>query len=107
MICPNCRCIVPGTMKKCLYCGYRFDNGSAYTVSVTEAYRDRLYSIPEYYHGYSQELSVAGGNNTNYYYESQSSFNDMFFSFETFVTVMLGLCTVLLLMILALLILLI
>ena len=42
MKCPNCRCVVPGSMKYCSYCGFRFDNGSARTVSVTEAYSGRL-----------------------------------------------------------------
>ena len=37
MKCPNCRCVVPGSMKYCSYCGFRFENDSARTVSVTEA----------------------------------------------------------------------
>ena len=60
MKCPNCRCVVPGSMKYCSYCGFRFDNGSARTVSVTEAYSGRLYREPAYYGGYgwSQELTA-------------------------------------------------
>lgn len=107
MKCPNCRCIVPSTMEYCSYCGYRFDDGSAYTIPVIEAYRDRLYTKSEYYYGYSRELSGVGYTNSYYYTESQPSYNDFYFPFETIVTVMLGLCSVLLLMILVLLIMLI
>lgn len=107
MKCPNCRCVVPSTMEYCYYCGFRFDDGSAYTIPVTEEYRDRLFTKSEYYYGYSRELSGAGYTNPNYYPESQSSFGEMLFPFEIVVTIMLGLCSVLLLMILVLLIMLI
>lgn len=104
MKCPNCRCTVPGSMYYCSYCGYRFDDGSAYTIPVTEAYNDRLYTQSEYYYSYSQELSGTGYSDNYYYHEPQLSLIDMYFSFETFVSIILGLCSVFLLMILALLV---
>ena len=105
MKCPNCRCIVPESMEYCTYCGYRFEDGSARTVSVTEAARERLNSQAEYYYGYSQELARV--HYPSYYYSAPNTDRQGFsrFSFEVLVTLMLGICAVLLLLIIALLVL--
>ena len=107
MKCPNCRCVVPGSMKYCSYCGFRFDNGSARTVSVTEAYSARLYREPAYYGGYgwSQELAAnqyaaySGGDIPEPLREPD------YFYFQLPVILLLGLCAVFLLFIIALLVL--
>lgn len=107
MKCPNCRCVVPGSMKYCSYCGFRFENDSARTVSVTEAYSGRLYREPAYYSGYGwlQELTAnqyaaySGGDISEQLWEAE------YLSFQLPVILLLGLCAVFLLFIIALLVL--
>lgn len=53
MKCPNCRCIVPGNMNYCSYCGYEFSTGSAKTLTVEESYYDSLYYDDYYYDNYT------------------------------------------------------
>lgn len=54
MKCPNCRCIVPGNMYYCSYCGYEFSTGSAKTLTVEEAYDDSYYY--DYYTDYNSSM---------------------------------------------------
>lgn len=111
MRCPNCRCYVPMSMEYCGYCGYRFEDGSARTLSVTEAYADRFYSDSDYYgyYGVSQELAVKGDYHKGYSYSwsTAEARKTETFSFLTVMALLLGLCAVFLLLIMALLILLI
>lgn len=107
MRCPNCRCVIPGSMRFCSYCGYRFRDGSAPTLSVTEAYSDRQYQGSAYYarRGYSQELTAEPY--TAYSYRRQEADNTEPYSFpmELVMVVLLGLCAVFMLIIMALLVL--
>ena len=43
MKCPNCRCVVPGNVDYCSYCGYEFSSGAAETLSIEEAMCDKFY----------------------------------------------------------------
>lgn len=55
MKCPNCRCIIPGSMTVCDYCGYDFLSDSTKTVSVDKAYTDQA----KYYNEMSSYDSYA------------------------------------------------
>lgn len=111
MRCPNCRCYVPLSMTFCDYCGYRFEEGSARTLSITEAYADRFYSNSDYYgyYGNSGELALEDSYYKGYSY-SWSTLPEReteTFSFRMVMALLLGLCAAFLLIIIALLALLI
>lgn len=44
MKCPNCRCIVPNNVLRCMYCGYELDCGTAKTYSIEEMYREKFFN---------------------------------------------------------------
>lgn len=111
MRCPNCRCYVPMSMSFCDYCGYRFEEGSARTLSVTEAYADRFYGDSDYYgyYGNSGELALGDSYHKGYSYSWSipTARETETFSFQMVMALLLGLCAIFLLMIIALLVLLI
>ena len=111
MRCPNCRCYVPMSMNYCGYCGYYFEDGSARTLSVTEAYADRFYGDSDYYgfYGNSGELALRGGYHKGYSYSwsTQQARDTETFSFQAVMELLLGVCAIFLLLIIALLVLLI
>lgn len=59
MICPNCRCVVPGRMTYCGYCGYEFSSGAAKTLTVEESCDDRFYRQSDYCNDYNYPLNPA------------------------------------------------
>ena len=107
MICPNCRCVVPGSMRYCSYCGYSFRDGSAPTLSVTDAHADRFYQKSAYYapRGYSQELTAEPYNVYSYRWQENETREPNSFPFELTMIALLGLCAVFMLIIMALLVL--
>ena len=65
MMCPNCRCTVPRSMRYCSYCGYRFRSGESQTLSA-EDYRRRKQSRTDYGDEYTRSVS---GFASRYYRE--------------------------------------
>lgn len=57
MMCPNCRCNVPRSMRYCSYCGYRFGSGESQTLSSAENYRRQNQSRMEYGDDYVKTVS--------------------------------------------------
>lgn len=70
MKCPNCRCIVPGSLSVCNYCGYNFNTGSTKTVSVGKYGDDRIkyYRQTEGYDAYAPEYM--NGRNYDLYHNN-------------------------------------
>lgn len=107
MKCPNCRCVVPKSMVYCNYCGYEFSEGTAKTLTIEEIYTDRFYNEYDYYgyYGYSQDLAYENLYGCYSYNMSQQQINKTnIITTEMVLTLIFGVSSVFLLIILAILI---
>lgn len=85
MKCPNCRCIVPGSLSVCNYCGYDFNTGSTKTVSVEKYYRQTgeydAYA-PEYTKGRNYDLHH--NNLYDYAYQNEYATQNLTYGNDSF-----------------------
>lgn len=89
MKCPNCRCVVPGNLTICSYCGYDFSADITKTVSVEKLvensadYYSRMdYMNREYYRNYDNEYAYNSEygdryQDTDYLFQNSSYTDNM------------------------------
>ena len=85
MTCPNCKCYVLNSWKRCEYCGAFLDTGKTKTVSISAYYnenqnlnRKRLQQQQNYYNRNTQN------NDAQYIYRSADRYNH--YSDENFIS---------------------
>lgn len=107
MRCPNCRCIVPGSMNFCSYCGYMFPGGYEKTLTIDEAYRqetaaDRYRYVypPSDDYSFGESNSIIYGDRVRYEYYEETTQDILYLLLVLFC----GIALILLLVILAVLI---
>lgn len=70
MICPNCKCYVLNSWKRCEYCGTFLDTGKTTTVSVSDYYKQNHNNQKsQYSHNNSGRNNYGNNNNRNSTYE--------------------------------------
>ena len=84
MTCPNCKCYVINSWKRCEYCGTFLDTGKTTTVNISDYYnarqnntRTKQYNDYSGYLNYNQNINYSQDDSSNYeeYYEYHPSNN--------------------------------
>ena len=73
MTCPNCKCYVINSWKRCEYCGTFLDTGKTTTVNISDYYnarqnntRTKQYNDYSGYLNYNQNINYSQDDSSNY-----------------------------------------
>lgn len=105
MRCPNCKCMVPGSMNFCSYCGYMFPGGGEKTLTIDEAYRQEaavnryryVYPLRDDDYSYGENMNMEYGDRVWYEYYEEPTQDNTF----NLLVLFCGIALILLLVILA------